>query len=128
MRVLIIDEKVKRELNELSAYAEENPFSMDDLLDIKNGAKRPAGEREGHVLKLSQGYRLVYSIEQQPIGKVRHMSLSVDAVNRLPNPASIREIMPLLGYKFELGHENCRAWVEDISETYSAVNVMELIL
>ena len=125
MRPLVIDEELKSNISKLVAYAEKNPFTMDDCLDVYNKAMEPAGDMKHYSLVLPFGYRIVYSIEQQPMGNVRHLSISVDADGKLPNIVVSQEIMKLIGFDNEL--EECIVRLEDIAPKRQAINILEVI-
>jgi hypothetical protein len=125
MRPFIIDDKLKTQIASLVAYAEKNPVSMDELLDTVNKQAKPVGDFSQHTLNLPFGYRIVYSIEEQPKGKIRHLSMSVNEDEKLPNEFVVREVMKLIGFKNEL--ENCMVKLENISPKRQAVNVLEII-
>lgn len=125
MRPFIINDKLKTQIASLVAYAEENPVSMDELLDTVNKQAKPVGDFSQHTLNLPFGYRIVYSIEEQPKGKIRHLSMSVNEDEKLPNEFVVREVMKLIGFKNEL--ENCEVFLESISLSRQAVNVLEII-
>lgn len=126
MRPFLIDENVKLQLANLAAHAEKNPFSMDELLDIYNGVGKKAGDFEEFTLHFPFGYRVVFSIEDQPKAKVRHFSMSVDADNKLPNLEVVREVIKMLGFQNEL--ENCLVKTEETGPNRMAINVWEPIL
>lgn len=125
MRPLIIDENVKHSLAKIVAYAEKHIYTMDDLLDIKNKQMEAAGDVKENVCILPFGYRVVFSIEQQTPGKVRHLSMSVDTPGNLPNQYSVKEIMKIIGFENEL--EECIVRLETFAPNHQAVNVWELI-
>ncbi|MEK6829101.1 MAG: hypothetical protein AABY15_03160 [Nanoarchaeota archaeon] len=125
MRPLIIDDEIKDKLKNLASYAERNPFTMDDLLDTMNKQLAPAGDMEHYVVHIPFGYKVAFSIEQQAVGDVRHLSMSVDAVGKLPNVIAVEEIMKIIGFKNKL--ENCVVKLEDIGENRQAINVLEII-
>lgn len=125
MRPFIIDEEVKSKLSKLAEHAYKNPFSMDDLLDLYNNQGKPAGDFDEFTVVLPFGYRIVFSIEKQVPGDIRHLSMSVDADGKLPNDVVVRECMKMLGFENEL--ENCIVSLEDISPNRQAINVLEII-
>lgn len=125
IRPLIIDETFRNQIQVLVDYAENNPLSMDDLLDTYNKEMNPIGEAKEFVLITEYGYRIVYSIEMQPAGKIRHLSISVNEDGKLPNEFAVREIMNLIGFNNKL--EKCIVKLEDISPTHQAVNVLEIV-
>ena len=125
MRPFVIDEETKSKFTSLALHAERNPFSMDDLLDVYNKAEKPAGDFSEFTLMLPFGYKVVYSIEKQVKGDVRHFSMSVDADGKLPNEMVVRECLKMLGFKNEL--ENCIVRLEDYAPKRQAINVLEVI-
>lgn len=122
-RPFIIDDKLKAKITSLVAHAEKNPFTIDDLLDIDSGDQKPPGDFDEFTLNLPFGYRLVYSVEEQPVGRVRHLSMSVNEDGKLPNEHVVSEIMELIGFENKL--DTCMVMFEDISPGRQAVNVME---
>lgn len=124
-RALIIGAAQKDKIKNLVDYAEKNIFSMDDLLDTVNKEMESAGDMDGFSIDLPVGFKVVYSIEQQPAGKVRHLSVSVDTPGRCPSPESIQVIMDEIGFKNTL--LKCKVGMEKIGENHEAVNVLELI-
>ena len=125
MRPLIINQEIENQIKELVTYAEENPCSMDYLLDMANGVIEPVGNSKGHYALLPFGYKVVYSIELQPIGRIRHLSMSVNIAEKLPSVVAVQEIMKLLGFENEL--ENCKVALEPLSPNHNAINILELM-
>ncbi len=121
MSVLIIDEEAKARIKEVKEYAERNHYSIDDLLDIKNGVQEPPGDNGFYSCHLMEGYRVVYTIEDQPsVGLVRHMSISLN--EQLPSVPSVQLIMEEFGFENQL--QDCYLFLED-TPTGKAINVLE---
>jgi len=125
MRPLIVDQDLKDKIANLVSYADRNPLSMDDLLDIYNKQMKPTGDIGPYTLILPFGYKIVYTIDAYPDKKIRHLSMSVDTPGSLPNPAMVQEIMKLIGFKG--GLLECIVHLEDIAINHQAINVMEAI-
>lgn len=123
MRPLIIDDTVRAAVHKLIKHAEENPFTVDDLLDIKNGQQPPAGDREGFCCIIPFDYRVVYSIEMQPQGKAQHMSISVPVAGKYPSPWAVSMIGDLLGFA---DLEKCHVWIDE-ADVINVVNVIQYI-
>lgn len=115
---------MKSKLKNLASYADSNPFTMDDLLDMYNNQHPMPGEMEKHVVVLPFGYRIVYSVETQNRGDFRHMSMSVDTDGKLPNIIAVKEVMKIIGFENPL--EECIVKLEDITATRQAISVLEL--
>ncbi len=124
-RPLIIDDNIREQFAELVRFAEKNPYTTDNILDIINEEMIPAGETEGYYINMPFGYRVVYCIEQQPVGDVRHLSIIVNERGALPSTIAVKEIMKLIGFENEL--EECHVALEEVDTNWNAVNVLEII-
>lgn len=125
VRPLLIDKDLTDQIDTLVKYAEKNPITMDYLLDQKNGEEKPPGDYEGYSITLPFGYRIVFTIELQPAGKIRHLSMSVNEDGSLPNEFAVQQIMDLIGFKNPL--RQCKIAIENISPTRQAINILEII-
>lgn len=124
LRPLIIDEETKRTARKIILHAEQNVFQINDLVNIKNQKELCAGDREGFSCDIEIGYRVVYSLEQQK-KLVRHISISVNEIHRLPGIAAIEQIIQLFGFTRPL--EECLVRLEHTFDTQKAINVWEEI-
>lgn len=121
----ILTQEMVEDLKSLALFAEKNPFSMDNLLDIYNKQAKPAGDQKEFVRFLPFGYKVVFSIEDQVKGKVRHLSISIDKDGALSSIQSVKAVMEVLG--FEGGLEDCIVYPEKVTETKEAINVLQII-
>jgi hypothetical protein len=133
MRALIITDDIRAAIAKMVAHAEAHPIPWSvmqagairvDLLstelklaDRPAGFERPASE---HLL-IPMGYRMAFSVEEQPAGFCHHLSVSVDAPGRLPSIPAVQEISDLCGIK--QWHE---VWLEEFGPGHNAVNILEL--
>lgn len=124
MRIFVVDDQLKEQIKKLIDFAEANPFTMDDMLDVFNKAEVPPGDREGYSLVTPFGVKMVYTIEKQLVGDVRHLSVGVNKDHAFPDPEIVKEIMRLFGFKNEI--EKCHVHIEKINETRGAINIIEL--
>lgn len=98
--LVIDDERIKK----LRMFAEAHIIPIAEMYLIQQEKMPCAGDREGHVLNLDFGFKLVYSIEEHPHknGKntvwLRHMSMSVATPGRIPNPVAVQLIAEQLGF------------------------------
>lgn len=125
LRPLIIDEDARNKFRKVIEHAEANVFTMDDLLDIYNKQGTIAGDMKEFTCILPFGYRIVYSIEEQNPSKVRHLSISVNEDDKLPNELAVKEIIKEFGFTNEL--ENCLLRLEPIGPNRQAINIIEII-
>ena len=58
---------------------------------VGRGEAKPPGDIPGHACTLPVGFKVVYSIENQPGGLYRHLSVSVDG-DKWPNEYAVQEI------------------------------------
>lgn len=125
LRPLVIDDKVIENIKAVVAHAEKNAFTMDDLLDMKNGQKAIAGNLEEYTVHINFGYKVVFSIEDQPSGMIRHLSASVNEHGKMPSVPSVEELIRLFGFQNKL--HDCHLGLEEVAEGHYAINVLEKI-
>ena len=119
-RALVITEKEKVDIQKLIDYAENNIITIEMLHLMVNGTVQPSGDNPNHVIYIPMGYRVVYTIEQQPMGLSRHISISVDNPGFYPNAIAIDAIIKEFGYKGT--HKDCHVYTE---REINAVNLIQ---
>jgi hypothetical protein len=120
MGILVIDEGARAQIAKLIAYAESRILGSDSIKKTLTGDRPPAGDYEDHTITLPTGYRIVYSIEEQPVGLCSHLSVSTRFEEKLPAPEAVELIMSEFGMGASL--KDClHIWIEDDS---SAVNIL----
>jgi len=132
MRALLITDAIRDLARDLAAHAEAHPlpwskgreWAIDGefVTEIKL-ADRPAGfERmPTQQLLIPQGYRVAFSIEEQPAGFCRHLSVSVDTPGRCPSIPAVKLISGLFGMV-----DWHKIWLEEFDPGHNAVNILEL--
>lgn len=118
MRPLVICPIGRAEIKRVMDFADKHRDPIANLHARISGALPPIGDNPNFVCTLPVGFRIVYSIEQQPIGWCRHISVSVDGA-KLPNPMAVRMIADEFGFGPMEHWDNI--WVEN----NNAVNVIE---
>lgn len=100
LRPLIIGADEKTALSNLKKHAENNPFSLDDVMDMYNRTVPAPGHRAGFKIILPIDYSVVFTIEMQKNGWARHLSVTVlpEIKNQYPNPVAVLEICTYLGF------------------------------
>lgn len=121
MRPLVIGNAEKEKLAVLRKYAEDHPYSASDMLDLMNGEIKAAGNQKEFQCEIPVGFKIVFTIEGQPPGPARHLSISVPEKGRFPSPEACEWVMEMLGFKNKFN--GCRVWIEE----EIAVNILELI-
>lgn len=125
MRILLIDDAIRARIAAIIEYAEANVIPIDEQLDVKNGELPPAGDNKAYRCIIPDGFRVIYTIEEHPQGKVRHLSMSVNVEGNCPSPEAVSMIMKEFGFKTRLAV--AKVYLEDIGPNHKAVNVLEMI-
>ena len=132
MRVLLLTPDKQAEIKAAVARAEAQPIPWatlqhagpfgENVKELKLADRKPGFERppSEHVL-IPDGYRAAFSIEEQPAGFVRHLSVSVDVPGKLPSVPAVRTIAEAFGVN---GWQ--RVWIEEFDPGHSAVNILEV--
>jgi hypothetical protein len=121
--VLLIDADVKARAKALTEYAEKNPYSIDDILDVANGATVPPGDQPEYTMNIERGYKVVFTIDKYPFGIVRHFSMSTSRPGMLPSPEAVDVILPLFG--FTKSCRECHVTLEGPEDNPIAIAVYE---
>ena len=119
----LLGRQEKEALKTLKEYAEKNPYTMDDILDVLNDQSKCAGNYPEYNCYIPEGFNVVFSIEQQVIGDVRHASV-ICSDGGLPHIEAVRCILTELG--FENPIEKCEVHLEKFSNG-QCVNILERI-
>ena len=122
MRPLIIDEKAKADIAAVCEYADLNRMEFRELqarCAVPDGYS-PVGDDENLCCNIFQGFRCVFSIEEQQFGWTRHLSISVDSTDKMPHVEAVRMLAVEFGIDKPL--EECQVYIEDT--TPKSVNII----
>lgn len=78
LEILLMDDEISQEINDLLVYAELNSFTMEEMIDAQKN-KTPIIPKEtydNYVVILPYDIRVVYTVEEHPIGVCKHISIS----------------------------------------------------
>lgn len=122
MRLLQITDETKVDIKKVREYAEHNIVTLESLQAAIEDPLEciPVGDNPEHVVHIHDGYRVVYSIEQQPMGLLAHLSVSVEARNKYPNEAAVNLILKEFGMNEVL--ESVNVWLDENSQS---VNILQ---
>lgn len=96
LRALYIDDQIVAAAEKVKAYAIEHRETLRQIQErMSTNAPGPGNNLE-HVLLIPAGYKVVYSIEQQPVGWCQHISVSVDTHGLWPSEHAVSEILEKL--------------------------------
>jgi len=125
---LIINQATRESIKKLVAFATEHPFSLNDLKKMMAGTKPPPGDMEGYQLSVGD-FRCVLTVEEQPFGMCRHLSVSVNDDGEAPDPTIVLLFMKGFGFKSESLDKVEGLWLEPIPTKDCpkkiAVNILE---
>lgn len=127
-RALIITGETRGRLQKLMARAASRPVNMLRLgavLATPDGKLRHIDQMTEQSVGVHDGYLVTYSVETgHPCGTCRHMSVSVDAPDKLPSMEAVWMLAEELG--FEAGLQRCTIYLEDLpNRKAGAVNVLQ---
>lgn len=120
MRILQIDNDAREKIKKLIKYASEHKINEKSIRAMMAKEEKPVGDNPDYVIHLHDGFRVVYSIEEQPVGNCHHISISVDEIDKYPHPAAVEEILKEFGMKKI--EDSISLWNED---NYQAINLVQ---
>lgn len=125
-RLLIIDKTAQDKIKQVIEYANNHPITLTEIKQGIAGFKKAVGDTTPQlVLNLADGFRVVYSVESQPSGLCRHLSVSVKGLG-YPNPGHCNAILKEFGFTNQIGETKTdkafHVWMED---KVRAVNFLE---
>jgi hypothetical protein len=121
LRVLEINNDTKKEIKKVITYAENNICDEAQIKLIASKDIPPVGDNPDHLVHIHDGYRVIYSIEKQPIGLCHHISISVESGDKYPNPEAVKMILKEFGMNEKL-EESLHIWKEDFM---NAINILQ---
>jgi hypothetical protein len=116
------------------AHAQRHPVLWDQIRDTAVGDdkpvlaladRNPSAARPPSENLIVGSYRIAYSVEEQPAGMCRHLSVSTLRPGRVPPQVVVAEVLVLFG--FVTGNESTRFWLEEFDPGHHAVNAVQLI-
>lgn len=122
MSALIIGERERAEIAKVIRQATENPISLSKIRE-QAISQPPPGQRGNPTVILPIGYGVSFTIEEQPFGVSRHISISVDRPGMLPNVEAVNWILEEFGFVNRVGE--LYVFLEDIGSSEKAVNCLE---
>lgn len=109
MSALVLGPAEKELIAELRERASAAPIGLDRIKAMSDGfdpddpASRKGREDQrvsaDFTIDLPGGFRVTYTLEQQPPGLCRHLSISVGAPGRAPSPHAIAALMQEFGFR-----------------------------
>lgn len=132
MTPFVMSPEVEAQLAALRSLAESDERKLPvDLLKLYSQGFDPEDPRTrtkslyplDQTLELPLGWKVTFSVEEQPFGWARHLSMSSPAKGKLPHPVTLAWTMKALGFARKL--PACFVYPEKYAEGRIAVNVIE---
>lgn len=124
----LIDDATITRLRDLKSIAEANPVSEQDMRriiqQVSDGIFAPDPRNTEQTITLPFGYTLTFTVEWQPVGMCRHVSMASPAKQRIPVDAAMNMVMPHLGFR---EHGTRQSWPEHLSDDRIAHNIIEVM-
>ena len=99
LRPLVLDNNAKQLVAAVVAYAELNRIPLGMMKQLAaNSGQVAVGDNPNRCCIIPFGYRCAFSIEEQPAGWCRHISISVDGNGVAPNEIAVQELIKLFGF------------------------------
>ena len=96
MRPLILGPEERERIAAVTTHAHANVIPLARLELIVQGTQAPYYTPD-ILAEIPVGFRVLYAIEEQPVGLYRHLSASVDGEDRWPHPAAVEAILAAFG-------------------------------
>lgn len=122
VRPLIINAESSAAITRCRRYAEDHRLTLDRIKELNNKKVAVGDTDPGYLCEVPGGYRICFSIEQQPVGWCRHISISVDTPGMLPNIHAVDLLLNEFGFRGSIATGGVMKYVEG----QTAINVLEL--
>jgi len=124
LRPLVIGDAERAVIRRIIEHAERNIVSLERLQRMVAGHEAPIGDSSDFVCVIPVGYRCVYSLEEQPMGICRHLSISVVGDGAAPNEAAVAMLATEFGFRDGMKGAD-QLWTESIGPGKVAINLMQ---
>jgi hypothetical protein len=123
---IIVGGTEREALHRLRDRAAQKPANLEYIAaNIHNPAvkRKHMEQMSEQTIKIPLAYLVTFSIENQPKGVFRHMSMSVQREGRVPSPESMWMVAQELG--FVGGIQFCTVYAEDLKGHGKAINLLQ---
>ncbi len=134
MNPVMIDDTVREGIKQLRDLAFANPVALETLkaaaerMNINDHTTRDSefdALQDRFAILVPMGYKVVFTVEHQPMGMCRHLSMSSPTPGRAPIPAAVQMVMDEFGFEHPL--QECHVYPEKFGDNWVAINVIEPI-
>jgi hypothetical protein len=75
------------------------------------------------TIYLPAGYKVTYTLEDQPVGRIEHISISVMRPGKMPNPVAVDMILREFGMRPLADSDSM--WIEAFEPRHEAINIAQ---
>lgn len=119
---IAMTDKTRAQIQEIIAYAKEYPFRID--LTTVSKTMTPGDDR--HYSLFIGDFKVVYSEEIQPLGKLKHISIS-NSKKEYPSTGICEALLKEFGFKSDLNKNlPLKVWMEKMGNI-NAANIIEFV-
>ena len=111
-------------IRRLVDHAARNVVTRERLQQMIAGEVKPVGDEPEFTCVIPVGYRCVYSLEEQPFGVCRHLSISVLGEGAAPNEAAVEMLATEFGFRGGL-EDMAHVWTEPFGAGKIAINLLQ---
>ena len=123
-----MDDATAKKLQACAVYAADHTVSLDEMKrrhEAFLAGRFTSDPNPATTVELPMGFKVVFTIEEHPMGWMRHMSMSSPKAGRAPIEPALAWVMGQLGYTLPVSE--CITYPEDIGSNHVAINVLEPI-
>lgn len=125
MSALLIGQAERDKIEALKALAAD-PLDATEMIQLaKSDPLAFTKMMMGFTIELPSGFMVTYSLEKQPIGLVRHISVSVRRPGMMPHPAAVSMILE--AFDMRPIEKSDRIWIEEVDADTKAVNLLQFV-
>jgi hypothetical protein len=130
-RPLWIGPEQKAAIADLVARAGRERVPLEDMKrrtqQLQRGIPLPKRYNKAFTIEIPFGFTATYTIEEQPQGWTRHLSVAADRSGRAPHPAAVDMLMREFGFRAAGVRQIEIMWMEPLGNDRQAVNLVEYI-
>ncbi|MHA2427334.1 MAG: hypothetical protein ACXADB_04850 [Candidatus Hermodarchaeia archaeon] len=95
--MIIINEEVKRDIEKAKERAKKKVFTADMMQKLASGDLPPPGDSPHFRCDIPIGVKVVYTLEEHPLGLCEHISISSAGLGSVPPAEEIHQILEAYG-------------------------------
>jgi hypothetical protein len=130
-RPLWIGPEQQAAISGLIAKAGRERLPLEDMqrraLRLQRGDKLPKTYNMPFTIEIPFGFTVTYTVEEQPQGWTRHLSVAADRPRRAPSPEAADMLMREFGFRAPGVRQIEIKWIEPLGNDRKAVNLVEYI-